>query len=30
VDVVVELECMEVWDKEIKKCAEEGTNHVVL
>ena len=30
VNVVVELECMEVRDKEVRKCAEEGTNPVGL
>ena len=30
VDLVVELKCMEVRDKEVKKCAEEGTSHVEL
>ena len=29
VDVVVELECMEVRDKEVKKRVEKGTSHVV-
>ena len=30
VNVVVELECMEVRDKEVRKCAEEGTKPVGL